>query len=77
MSVSLKHLLAFAKVKGIGPARLRLLASHFGDLGLAWNAGEYDLISAGLDSKTTAAVSAAPGDAIDTNPTGEMGEPKQ
>lgn len=59
MSVSLKHLLAFAKVKGIGPARLRLLASRFGDLGLAWNAGEYDLISAGLDSKTTAAVSAA------------------
>ena len=46
MSVSLKHLLAFAKVKGIGPARLRLLASRFGDLGLAWNAGEYDLITA-------------------------------
>lgn len=59
MSVSLKHLLAFAKVKGIGPARLRLLASRFGDLGLAWNAGEYDLMAAGLDSRTTAAVSAA------------------
>lgn len=59
MTDSLQYYLAFARVKGIGPARVRLLKKRFGDLSLAWNATEFDLISAGLDSKSTAALSAA------------------
>lgn len=59
MSGALGHWLAFSRVKGIGPARVRLLRERFGDLGLAWGASEYDLLQAGLDARSAAAISAA------------------
>lgn len=45
---------AWARVPGIGPARLRLLARAFGTLKAAWNGRSLDLRSAGLDERTTA-----------------------
>ncbi len=45
---------AWARVPGIGPARLRLLARAFGTLKAAWNGRALDLRSAGLDERTTA-----------------------
>ncbi|MCS7060377.1 MAG: DNA-processing protein DprA [Anaerolineae bacterium] len=44
--------LAFNRVKGIGPARLRLLLSHFGSLADAWQASPLQLAGAGLDQKS-------------------------
>jgi DNA processing protein len=46
------YLLAFARVKGIGPVRLRLLQAHFGSLARAWNADMGELLAAGLDQKS-------------------------
>jgi DNA processing protein len=45
---------AWARVPGIGPARLRLLARAFGTLKAAWNSRALDLRGAGLDERTTA-----------------------
>ncbi len=45
---------AWARVPGIGPARLRLLARAFGTLKAAWNGRALDLRGAGLDERTTA-----------------------
>jgi len=59
VSAALGYALAFARVKGIGPARLRALRQRFGELRLAWGASEYDLLAAGLDSRSAAAVTAA------------------
>lgn len=53
------YLLAFARVKGIGPVRLRLLRSRFGSLAEAWRAEEFKLISSGLDQKSIEALLAA------------------
>ena len=44
---------AWAKVPGIGPARMRALLAHFGALGAAWTARAIDLRAAGLDERTT------------------------
>src|SRR4051794_15100528 len=44
---------AWAKVPGIGPARMRMLLHAFGALGAAWNARAVDLRGAGLDERTT------------------------
>ncbi len=51
MNAELPYYLAFARVKGIGAARIRKLKAHFGSLQLAWSAGECDLAAAGLDAK--------------------------
>ena len=47
-----KYWLGFNIVKGVGPVRLRALRQSFGDLEIAWNAGESDLMAAGLDRRT-------------------------
>ncbi len=44
-----KYWLGFNRVAGIGPVRLRALRQYFGDLELAWEAAEDDLLAAGLD----------------------------
>jgi DNA processing protein len=44
---------AWARVPGIGPARLRLLARAFGTLKAAWHGRALDLRGAGLDERTT------------------------
>jgi DNA processing protein len=49
---SLPYFLAFAKIRGIGPVRLRKLIAYFGSLENAWNAGAFELIRAGLDDKS-------------------------
>ena len=56
MTTDLPYYLAFARVKGIGPVRVRKLKAHFGELRLAWAAGEFDLMAAGLDPKAIAAL---------------------
>ena len=48
----LPFFLAFAGIKGVGPARLRKLIAHFGSLAAAWRAGPFDLARAGLDDKS-------------------------
>jgi DNA processing protein len=49
-----KYWLGFNGVKGIGPVRLRALRQYFGDLEVAWNASEADLLAAGLDQRSLA-----------------------
>lgn len=56
MTTDLPYYLAFARVKGIGAVRVRKLQAHFGELRLAWSAGEFDLMAAGLDAKAIAAL---------------------
>jgi DNA processing protein len=56
MTTDLPYYLAFARVKGIGAVRVRKLKAHFGELRLAWSAGEFDLMSAGLDPKAIASL---------------------
>lgn len=51
--------LAFSRVKGIGPVRLRLLLSRFGSLADAWQANRLQLAGAGLDQKSVDALVAA------------------
>ena len=51
-SPQLPYYLAFARVKGIGPARLRLLAAHFASLEDAWHANLFELSGSGLDAKS-------------------------
>ncbi len=53
------YFLAFARVKGIGPARLRRLLSRFGSLEAAWKAEEMELVMSGLDQKSLEALAAA------------------
>ena len=51
-SVDLPYYLAFARVKGIGPARLKLLKSHFASIAAAWDADLTELTASGLDAKS-------------------------
>ena len=46
-----KYWLGFNVVNGIGPVRLRALRRYFGDLEIAWNAPDSDLLAAGLDRR--------------------------
>jgi len=46
-----KYWLGFSRVAGIGPARIRSLLDHFGDLGQAWQASLGELQAAGLPAK--------------------------
>lgn len=45
---------AWSRVPGIGPARMRMLLGALGSLKAAWNARGVDLRAAGLDERTTA-----------------------
>ncbi len=56
---SLPFYLAFARVRGIGPARLRKLIAVFGSLERAWQADAYALAGAGLDRSLVERLSAA------------------
>jgi DNA processing protein len=47
----LRYWVGFNRVTGIGPAKLRALLDHFGDLETAWHAGSSDLREAGLDRR--------------------------
>jgi DNA processing protein len=47
----LRYWVGFNRVMGIGPAKLRALLDHFGDLETAWRAGSSDLREAGLDRR--------------------------
>jgi DNA processing protein len=46
-----RYWLGFNRVMGIGPAKLRALLDHFGDLEMAWRASSSDLREAGLDRR--------------------------
>ncbi len=47
-----RYWIGFNRVTGIGPAKVRALIDHFGDLGGAWRADAADLRDAGLDRKS-------------------------
>ena len=51
----LKYWLGFNLVKGIGPAKLRALLDHFGDLGAAWRANKMQLERIGIDRRAIGA----------------------
>lgn len=51
-----QYWLGFNIVKGIGPARVRALRDHFGDLARAWHASEAELKEAGLDRRSRASL---------------------
>jgi DNA processing protein len=59
--VDLRYWIGFNMVKGIGPARVRRLLDHFGDLALAWHASPEALRTAGLDRRSVEALAAARG----------------
>lgn len=46
-----RYWVAFNRAPGIGPAKVRALLDHFGDLELAWHAAPADLREAGLDRR--------------------------
>ncbi|HZY45812.1 MAG TPA: DNA-processing protein DprA [Anaerolineae bacterium] len=46
-----RYWIAFNRVNGIGPAKVRALIDHFGDLERAWPATPIELKAAGLDRK--------------------------
>ncbi|MBM4423326.1 MAG: DNA-protecting protein DprA [Chloroflexi bacterium] len=46
-----RYWIGFNKVKGIGPAKVRALLDHFGDLDSAWIAPRDELAAAGLDRR--------------------------
>ena len=47
----IRYWIGFNRVMGIGPAKLRALRDHFGDLEAAWHARSADLREAGLDKR--------------------------
>lgn len=55
----LKYWIGFNLVPGIGPARLRSLLEHFGDLKSAWQAEPQELKEAGLDRRSLESLMAA------------------
>jgi DNA processing protein len=48
----LRYWIGFNRVPGIGPAKVRLLLDHFGDLEQAWRAAPAELRRAGLDRRS-------------------------
>ncbi|MGH2522161.1 MAG: DNA-processing protein DprA [Anaerolineales bacterium] len=50
--MDLRYWIGFNLVRGIGPAKIRRLLDHFGDLALAWSAVPGDLHEAGLDRRS-------------------------
>ena len=57
--MDLRYWIGFNLVKGIGPARVRRLLDHFGDLALAWQAPPEALAQAGLDRRSCENLQAA------------------
>src|SRR5512136_2819341 len=55
----LRYWVGFNRVTGIGPAKLRALLDHFGDLETAWRASSSDLREAGLDRRALETLLAA------------------
>ncbi|MCW1967808.1 MAG: DNA-processing protein DprA [Anaerolineae bacterium] len=55
----LPYFLVFARVKGIGSARTRLLQQRFGSLAHAWQAKPSEFQQAGLDAKSIASLLSA------------------
>ncbi|HUF39015.1 MAG TPA: DNA-processing protein DprA [Anaerolineales bacterium] len=51
MAEHTRHWIGFNLIRGIGPARLRILLDHFGDLERAWIAPKSALRAAGLGEK--------------------------
>jgi DNA processing protein len=51
-----RYYLGFNLVNGIGPARLDRLIEHYGSVEAAWRADAAELMAAGLDAKTAAAL---------------------
>ena len=47
-----RYWVGFNRVYGVGPAKVRALIDHFGDLETAWNADLNDLREAGLDRRS-------------------------
>ena len=56
---TLPWFLVFARIRGVGPVRLRKLLSFFGSLERAWRADAFDLVRAGMDDKSVGAIMAA------------------
>jgi len=54
-----RYWVGFNKVKGIGPAKVRALLDHFGDLEAAWGAKRLALAEAGLDKRAIDSLEAA------------------
>lgn len=52
MSEHLQYWVGFSRVPGIGPARLRALMDHFGDIRQAWGASAATLRAIGFDRRT-------------------------
>ena len=50
--VELRYWIGFNHVKGIGPAKVRRLLDHFGDLEAAWSAAPEELRASGLDRRS-------------------------
>ena len=57
--MELRYWIGFNLVKGIGPAKVRRLLDHFGDLAVAWSAGADELRAAGLDQRSLESLLAA------------------
>ena len=51
MTRDVRYWIGFNRVYGIGPAKVRALIDHFGDLQTAWSAATADLKGAGLDRR--------------------------
>jgi DNA processing protein len=56
-----RYWIGFNKVRGIGPAKVRALIDHFGDLALAWSGSRAELAAAGLDRRAIESLEAARG----------------
>ncbi len=56
MDDSRRYWVAFNRVMGIGPVRLRALLDAFGDLEAAWNASEEELRASGLEARPLASL---------------------
>jgi DNA processing protein len=56
MQGDLPFWVAFSRIPGVGRARFQLLERHFGSLAEAWEAPAAELLAAGLDQRTVAAI---------------------
>jgi DNA processing protein len=56
---TLPWFLVFARIRGVGPVRLRKLTKFFGSLETAWRADAFDLVRAGMDEKSVGAIMVA------------------
>lgn len=54
-----RYWIGFNKVRGIGPAKVRALLDHFGDLEAAWRGPRAEWVAAGLDKRALESLEAA------------------